>query len=204
MEEQTKKCPFCGQEINAMAIKCRFCGKWLDGNARNEGPEYASNPKLHSEEPQQAPPPQYTQQGPQQQQYGQQAPPPQYTQQGPQQQQYGQQVPPPQYTQQGPPPQYGGPQPSYQNVYIEQPVRRTNGLGVAGFVLALLSLFLGWIPLLGWIIWFLGILFSFIGIFRKPRGLAVAGLVISLIGIIVILLITGGLTSVVNEVLNTM
>ena len=28
--EDTKKCPYCGQEIKAIAKKCRFCGQWLD------------------------------------------------------------------------------------------------------------------------------------------------------------------------------
>lgn len=28
--EETKKCPFCGKEILAIAKKCKYCGKWMD------------------------------------------------------------------------------------------------------------------------------------------------------------------------------
>lgn len=28
--ENTKKCPYCGKEIKAVAKKCRFCGQWLN------------------------------------------------------------------------------------------------------------------------------------------------------------------------------
>lgn len=138
MEELTKQCPFCGQVINAAAIKCKYCGKWL-------------------EDPQ-----------------------PNYTQQYTQQPNYN-----PQYTQQ-------------QIVYAQQP-RKTNGLGIAGFIMALISLFVGWIPIIGWVLWFLGLLFSFIGVFKVPRGLAIAGLVISLLGLFAIIAVTGGMWDAIQR-----
>lgn len=74
----------------------------------------------------------------------------------------------------------------------QQEKSKSNGVGTAGFVLALIALFLGWIPVLGWIIWLLGLILSFVGIFKKPKGLSIAGLVISLIGFILLLVIFAG------------
>ena len=30
MEQETKKCPYCGEEILAVATKCKHCGEWLN------------------------------------------------------------------------------------------------------------------------------------------------------------------------------
>ena len=64
-----------------------------------------------------------------------------------------------------------------------------NSLGLAGFILAILGLFVGEIPLIGWLVWFLGALFSVIGLFKKPKGFAIAGTIVSFIGLIAILII---------------
>ncbi|MDR0575186.1 MAG: DUF4339 domain-containing protein [Tannerella sp.] len=77
----------------------------------------------------------------------------------------------------------------------------TNGVGTAGFVLSLVGLFLGWIPVLGWLSWLTGLILSFVGIFKEPKGLAIAGLIISCIGLIVIILLAvfvGGLIGAIG------
>jgi len=82
---------------------------------------------------------------------------------------------------------------SGQTIIVNQVEKKSNGVGVAGFILALTGLFLGWIPVIGWIIWILGLIFSFIGVFKSPRGMAIAGLIISLIGFIMLLVIFGSI-----------
>ena len=72
-----------------------------------------------------------------------------------------------------------------------QPVSRKNGISTAGLVLSIIGLALCWLPGVNLILWFLGFLFSFIGIFKRPKGKAIAGLIISAVSIVVIILIYG-------------
>ena len=116
---------------------------------------------------------------------------------GPQQQQpygYGPQQP---YGY-GPQQPYGyGPQPAPQpwQPYGQQQ-RRSNSMGIVGFIFALVSIFCGWIPIAGWIVWLVGAVFSFIGLFSRPRGLAIAGVIISLVLIPLIVTVLIALNSV--------
>lgn len=70
-----------------------------------------------------------------------------------------------------------------------QPAKSKNGFGTAGLVLSILGLALFWVPIVDLILWFLGFLFSFIGMFKRPKGKAIAGLIISVISIVVIIIV---------------
>ncbi|MDR1561672.1 MAG: TMEM43 family protein [Dysgonamonadaceae bacterium] len=73
----------------------------------------------------------------------------------------------------------------------QQQPPKSNGVGTAGFVLALITVFICWIPFLSWILWILGLVLSFVGVFKQPNGLAIAGLVISLIWLILFISVGG-------------
>jgi len=66
----------------------------------------------------------------------------------------------------------------------------SNVIGTFGFVLALMTAFLCWVPvlgwILGWILWILGFVFSLAGVFKKPMGFAIAGLVLSCIDYLIL------------------
>ncbi|MDR1882099.1 MAG: hypothetical protein LBR26_04875 [Prevotella sp.] len=80
----------------------------------------------------------------------------------------------------------------------QQEAKKSNGIGTAGFVLAIIALFLSWVPILGWILWALGLIFSFVGVFRKPKGLSIAGLVISCIALIVLVVVIGAIATAIR------
>lgn len=85
---------------------------------------------------------------------------------------------------------------NYQKTYIvNQEIKQSNGIGTAGFILAIIALFVGWIPVIGWLVWLLGAIFSLVGVFRSPKGLSIAGLIISFFGIIMLILTMIGLSA---------
>ena len=68
------------------------------------------------------------------------------------------------------------------------PLRRSNGIGIAGFILGLISLTLFWLPIVGQIIALVGLILSFVGVFRKPRVMAILGLIFSAITLLIAVL----------------
>lgn len=81
-------------------------------------------------------------------------------------------------------------------INVQTPQVNKNPLGVAGFVLALIGIFLSWVPVLGWILWVLGGLFSVIGLFKKPKGMAIAGVVLTFFDLILLLFVIASCSAI--------
>jgi hypothetical protein len=87
-----------------------------------------------------------------------------------------------------------------QTIIINQTGGNKNSLGTAGFVLALLGVVFCWVPVLDWILWILGLILSFIGVFKEPRGLSIAGLCLSVLGLLLIVVLLSALAALVAAV----
>ena len=69
-----------------------------------------------------------------------------------------------------------------------------NGLAIAGMVLAICAVVLSWAPVVNFVCWLLGLIFSTVGLKKANqgaphRGMAIAGLAISLVGIVLIVIL---------------
>lgn len=68
-----------------------------------------------------------------------------------------------------------------------------NSVGTAGFILAVVAIVLCWIPLLNFILWLIGAVLSVVGLFKQPRGLAIAGTILSFLGIVIGIILVAAL-----------
>ena len=81
----------------------------------------------------------------------------------------------------------------YNNLHaqlLNDGANQTNKMGQLGLILSIAAIIVSFIPFLNfisWIVWILGLVFSIIGLTRKPKGMAITGLVISLLGVILML-----------------
>ncbi|WP_158962146.1 hypothetical protein [Myroides fluvii] len=81
---------------------------------------------------------------------------------------------------------------NYQNFPppLQQPIEKNN-IGLTGFILSIVAIVISWVPLVGWLCWLVGLILSIVGLFRRPKGFAIAGLIISLIGFIIMFVLLG-------------
>jgi CubicO group peptidase (beta-lactamase class C family) len=98
-----------------------------------------------------------------------------------------------------PPPSYGSSPPGYgaPPSYGGPPARpASNGIGIAAMVVGIVSLFLWWIPLLGLVVAIVAVVLGILGIRKASKGeatnkgMAIAGLVTGILGLIASLFVT--------------
>lgn len=83
-------------------------------------------------------------------------------------------------------PQYPQPYPqTYGRPYPYNHSEGSNTCGVVGFILSILAIVFCWIPVLSGILWLAGLILSIIGMGYRPKGLAIAGLIISVLVLII-------------------
>ena len=65
---------------------------------------------------------------------------------------------------------------------VAEAPKKGNGLTIAGFILAIVSIIICWFPLIGWLCWItatLAIIFCIIGLIKKQKkGLAITGIIL--------------------------
>lgn len=86
-----------------------------------------------------------------------------------------------------------------QTMIVNQATSEKNGIGVAGFVMSITGMILCWVPVLKWLLLTPAFILSFIGMFRKPRVLAVIGTIISLLVIIILIVIKASFWSAISS-----
>ena len=73
-------------------------------------------------------------------------------------------------------------------VIMGETMTQKNGLGVAGFIVALVGFLLTLVPLIrvvGAIICVIGLILAVIGVFKKPRTLSIIGILLAIAGCVI-------------------
>ena len=76
---------------------------------------------------------------------------------------------------------------SGQTVIVNQ--KKSNSVGRTGFIFAVMALLHVRLLVIGGILWAFGLILSFVGVLKTPKRMAIAGLVTSLIGVVLLILI---------------
>jgi hypothetical protein len=101
-----------------------------------------------------------------------------------------------------------GPQESHVVVEIVSPLRDVSGFGIASIVLGIVACTACWIPFVGCLslpLSFFGLIFGVIGVIvsvtgkKSHVGLPAAGATVCIIAILMVVLVTGGLTAVIDK-----
>ena len=73
------------------------------------------------------------------------------------------------------------------------PAAKSSGLAIAGLIMGIFTLIFCWVPVVGFILGVLGLIFSIAGIAKKnggAKGAAIAGLIMTIIGAIISVVLT--------------
>lgn len=101
------------------------------------------------------------------------------------------------------------PAPSYPPVQQETPTQPRNGFGTTAFILGLIGLVLSPIPFVGVVAWplvILGLIFASVGLYRVRKGVAtnmglsIAGLVTSILGLVICIVWVAVINKAVDDV----
>jgi hypothetical protein len=74
------------------------------------------------------------------------------------------------------------------------PAAKSSGLAIAGLIMGIFTLIFCWVPVVGFILGVLGLIFSIAGIAKKnggAKGAAIAGLIMTIIGAIISVVMLG-------------
>lgn len=75
-----------------------------------------------------------------------------------------------------------------ESFYNEQlAANKKNGFGIAGIIVSVVAVLTSAIPTINLLTWLIGAILSGIGLFKKPKGTAIAGAIISVIALIALI-----------------